>query len=88
LKAENYFRDIKSKEKYFLVFLFLLDIFFIYISNLIPFPGFPSKIPLSHLPPSASMRVFPPPTYSCLPVLAFSYIGASSFHRIKGRETK
>ena len=28
-------------------FLFLLDIFFIYISNVIPFPGFPSKNPLS-----------------------------------------
>jgi hypothetical protein len=26
---------------------FLLDIFFIYISNVIPFPGFPSKNPLS-----------------------------------------
>jgi hypothetical protein len=24
-------------------FSFLLDIFFIYISNVIPFPGFPSK---------------------------------------------
>ena len=31
----------------FLIF-FLLDIFFIYISNVIPFPGFPSKKPLSH----------------------------------------
>ena len=27
---------------------FLLDIFFIYISNAIPFPGFPSENPLSH----------------------------------------
>ena len=28
-------------------YLFLLDIFFIYISNVIPFPSFPSKNPLS-----------------------------------------
>ena len=27
--------------------LFLLDIFFIYISNVIPFPGVPSENPLS-----------------------------------------
>ena len=30
-----------------LVFSFLLDIFFIYISNIIPFPSFPSENPLS-----------------------------------------
>ena len=29
---------------------FSLKIFFIYISNVIPFPGFPSKYPQSHLP--------------------------------------
>ena len=34
------------------VFSFLLDIFFIYISNGIPFPGFPSENPLS--PPVSS----------------------------------
>jgi hypothetical protein len=28
---------------FFFFVLFLLDIFFIYISNIIPFPGFPSK---------------------------------------------
>jgi hypothetical protein len=33
---------------FILFFLFILDIFFIYISNVIPFPGFPSKNPLSH----------------------------------------
>jgi hypothetical protein len=31
-------------------FFFLLDIFFIYISNLISFPGFPSENPLAHPP--------------------------------------
>jgi hypothetical protein len=30
--------------------LFFKDIFFIYISNIIPFPDFPSKNPLSHTP--------------------------------------
>ena len=34
----------------FYFFPFLLEIFFIYISNVIPFPSFPSKNPLS--PPS------------------------------------
>jgi hypothetical protein len=33
-------------------FLFLLDIFFIYISNVILFPGFYSKNPLSPTPTS------------------------------------
>jgi hypothetical protein len=35
-------------------FLFLLDIFFIYISNVIPFPSFPSKIPLCPAPSPCS----------------------------------
>ena len=39
--------------------LFLLDIFFIYISNVILFSSFPSKSPLSPLPPPASQ-----PTHS------------------------
>jgi hypothetical protein len=37
----------------FFISLFLLDIFFIYISNVIPFPSFPSKNSL-FLPPSLS----------------------------------
>jgi hypothetical protein len=43
-------RDVLSSDvrKYF---IFLLDIFFIYISNDIPFPGFPSESPLSYPPP-------------------------------------
>jgi hypothetical protein len=48
---------------------FLLDIFFIYISNVIPFPGFPSKNPLS--PPLLNQ-----PTHSRFLVLAFPYTGA------------
>jgi hypothetical protein len=51
---------------HFLVF-FPLDILFIYISSVIPFPGFPSRNPLSHPPPSASLRVLPyPPTHLLL----------------------
>jgi hypothetical protein len=34
----------------FYFILFLLDIFFIYISNVIPFPSFPSENPLSPFP--------------------------------------
>jgi hypothetical protein len=48
--------------------LFLLDIFFIYISNLIPFPSFPSENPLSPLHLPASMRIVThPPTSASLP---------------------
>ena len=57
---------------------FLLDIFFIYIPNVIPFPGFPSENPLSHPPPLAHQ-----PTQSCFPVLAFYYTGAPSLPRTK-----
>jgi hypothetical protein len=68
-----------------ITFLFLLDIFFIYISNVIPFPGFPSENPLSHLPPHiAFMRVLRhPPTHSHLTALKFPYTGTSNLHRTK-----
>jgi hypothetical protein len=32
------------------VSLFFIDIFFVYISNVMPFPSFPSENPLSNLP--------------------------------------
>jgi F0F1-type ATP synthase membrane subunit a len=51
--------------------LFLLDIFFIYISNVIPFPSFPSKNPLSS-PLSPTHK----PTHSCFLALAFPYTEA------------
>jgi hypothetical protein len=54
--------------------LFLLDIFFIYISNGIRFLGFPSENPLSH--PPASVRVLLTPfTDSCFPIQVFPYWG-------------
>ena len=54
---------------------FLLDIFLIYISNVIPFPGFPSK--KYPLPPHQ-------PTHSYFLALAFPYTGAQSLQRTKG----
>jgi hypothetical protein len=51
--------------------LFLLDIFFIYISNAIPFPSFLSENPL--YPPSPPA---PQPTHSHFLALAFPYTGA------------
>jgi hypothetical protein len=52
----------------FKFYYFLLDIFFIYISNVIPFPSFlPPKIPYLIPPLLASMRVLHcPPTHTCL----------------------
>jgi hypothetical protein len=54
-----------------ILFLLLLDIFFIYISNVIPFPVFPSENPLSPPPPPTHQ-----PSHSCFLALAFPYIGA------------
>jgi hypothetical protein len=49
----------------------LLDIFFIYISNVIPFPSFSSENPLSlPLSPCATTHKLP------LLVMAFLYFGA------------
>jgi hypothetical protein len=41
----------KSMKIDLFLILFLLDIFFIYISNIIPFPGFPSENPYPITPP-------------------------------------
>ena len=63
--------------------IFLLDTFFIYISNFIPFPSFPSENTLTH-PYSVAHQ----PTYSHFPVLAVPYTGASSLLRTKGPSSK
>jgi hypothetical protein len=66
-------------------FFFLMDILFIYISNVILLPSFPSANSLSHSPlNSAFMRVLPYLTHSCLTTQAFPITGASSLHRTKG----
>jgi hypothetical protein len=69
--STNYLVDLYSVQyaesslPFFFLSYFLLDIFFIYISNLIPFPASPSP---SH-PLPASMDVFPhPSTHSHLPL--------------------
>ena len=65
---------------YIILFYFLLDIFFIYISNVIPFPGLPSENPFSPPPSPAYMRIpLCPPTHSCLPALAFPTLGPWAF---------
>jgi hypothetical protein len=69
--------------------MFLLDIFFIYISNVIPFPCFTPRSPLSHPPSPASMRVFLYlPTHSHIPTLSSSTLGHLwRFHRTKDLST-
>jgi hypothetical protein len=55
-----------------------LDIFFIYISNVIPFPGFPSKDLLPHvLPPPPAHQ----PIHSCFLALTFSYTYMGQGHK-------
>ena len=63
------------------IYLFMLDIFFIYISNVIPFPGLPSRSPLSH--PFFPCLYEGTPTHSYLPALAFLYTGALNTLRPK-----
>jgi hypothetical protein len=58
----------------FIVFNFLLDIFFIYISNVIPFPGIPSKKTLPLPPPHAYQ-----PTHSHFLAQSIPYIGHRTF---------
>ena len=51
-------------------FSFLLDILFIYISNVIPFPDFHSRYPLSYPPPlGVPPPIHPlPPPHLCIPL--------------------
>jgi hypothetical protein len=62
--------------------VFVLDISFNYISNVIPFSGYPPPKKNSLSFPPASMRVTP--SHSYLPTLAFPYTGALSLHKTKG----
>ena len=57
--------------------VFLLDIFFIYILNALPFPGLPFRDPCLY-------EVTPPPTHSPPPSLAFTYTGTLNTLRPKG----
>ena len=67
---------------FFKLFFLKIDIFFLYISNVISFPGFLSKNSLSHAP-SCSSSTHP----LSLPVLAFLYTGALSLLRTKGHSS-
>ena len=51
----------------FLIDCFLLDILFIYISNVIPFPGLPSRNPLAHPSSPCFYEGAPKHTYPLLP---------------------
>jgi hypothetical protein len=63
----------------------LFVILLIYISNIIPPPGFPFTNPLSHHPSLCLYEGASPPIHhSSLPTLAFPYTGALSLHRTKG----
>jgi hypothetical protein len=58
-----------NKKEFFTnsIFSLLLDIFFIYISNFMPFPGFPPKGPYSIPPPPHPPLWSPnPPTFASL----------------------
>jgi hypothetical protein len=58
-------------------FLFLLDIFLIYISNATPFPSLLTENPL-YFPPA------PQTTHSCFLALAFPYTGKENLCKTKG----
>jgi hypothetical protein len=69
---------------FFIHFFKKLDIFFIYISNVIPFPSLPSWNLLPHAPSSCFYDSVPQQTHSCFPGLAFPYTAASRLHSTKG----
>jgi hypothetical protein len=57
-----------NENQFLLWFYCLIYIFFIYISNVIPIPGFPSETPLPLSPHPAHQ-----PTHSCFLALAWFY---------------
>jgi hypothetical protein len=72
-------KSASGKESFTIDIFFLLDIFFIYISNAIPFPSFLSDNPL-YLPPLPAS----PPTHSHFLALASPYTGAYNLCKTKG----
>jgi hypothetical protein len=59
-------------------FWFLLDILFIYLSNIFPFSSFPSETPHPFAPPPAHQ-----PTHSCFLAVTFPYTAVYNLHRHK-----
>jgi hypothetical protein len=70
--------------RFFYYFFILVDIFFIYISNVFPFPGIPSGIPLYHPSSLCLYDGASPSTCSSLPTLAFPYTGALNLPEDQG----
>jgi hypothetical protein len=66
--STRFITELHPEPMPFNFFLFLLDILYIYTSNVIPISSFPSGNPHPILPPPASMRVLPhpPPRLSTL----------------------
>jgi hypothetical protein len=79
IQATEYIREYIKE-----FFLTLFIRYFLYLlSNVIPFPNFPSENPLSLPPPHAHQ-----PTHPCFLALAFSYNGAYNLHRTKGLSSR
>jgi hypothetical protein len=66
---------------FIIIYLFLFDIFFIYISNVIPFPSFPSGDPPYSFPTPPAYQ----PTHTCFLALAFPYTGPRASLHIDNR---
>jgi hypothetical protein len=63
-----------------LLYLYLLDILYIYISNFIPFPNTPFRHPLSHPSSFCFCELVPhPPTHSCSLPSHFPTLGHGDF---------
>jgi hypothetical protein len=69
MKFSGKWMELENIFYYYYLFTYLLklDIFFIYVSNVIPFPSFLSENPLC--PPPLSLLPNPP-THSCFLTLA------------------
>jgi hypothetical protein len=65
-----FFKSLYAQVYLLYVYLFILDILFIYILNVISFPGFPFENPLSLTPSPAHQ-----PTHYFFLALAFPYTG-------------
>lgn len=63
--------------------IFLIDVLFVYISNVMPLLHFPSMIPPSHPHPLCLSESTSPPTHSFLTILASPFSEASSLHKTK-----
>jgi len=67
-----------------LKWLWDFTLYFIYISNVIPLPSFPSTNSYPHLHPCLYEGAPHLPSYSCLSGLVSPYSGSSSLHTTKG----